>query len=782
MTDALLSNDTTSDYATSKCVDRVGFGRFTEEGNQVKDKTRPGSTAAEHQPGWTPKPSPPEDAPNVIVIVFDDTGFSHLGCFGSDINTPNLDRLAGGGLRFTNFHTTALCSPTRACLLSGRNHHSVGMRFLSNVDTGFSNCRGVISKSAATFAEILSASGYATFALGKWHLANLDDCGPAGPFDHWPLGRGFDRFHGFIGGATDQFSPELVVDNHPIDPPSHDGYHLSEDLVDQAISMIATQQATAPDRKFLTYLAFGATHSPHQAPQAYLDKYKGRYDDGWDIARERWFDRQKQLGTVPAHAELAPRNRGVEAWDDLDDDAKRLYCRMQEAFAAFLDHTDDQIGRLIDYLEGGNLLDDTLIVVMSDNGASQEGGKHGSANENAFFNRRREGVSDLLEHIDDIGGPNLYNNYPWGWAQAGNTPLRYYKQNTYEGGIRDPLIVHWPRQIDDAGALRDQYVHAIDIMPTILDAVGVEAPATFKGIEQQPVEGTSFRSVLESPDAPPTRTTQYYEMLGHRAIWHEGWKAVTLHRQGTPFEDDEWALYDTATDFAEIHDLSETHPDRLRDLIDLWWAEADKYNVLPLDDRGVELFVFKRPGSTSSIPVQRFPRGVPHIERFKIPDIRNRSFEIGASVDGGGDGVVVAIGSRTGGLSLYVKNGHLHFTYNHLGHQYTVGANTRIPAGRCELGVDYTKNAEHRGIATLYHQTVSGRVAVGSVEVETMPFRQSLYGMDIGRDCGPTVTPDYEGQFEFTGLLDWVEFRLENDRDDLVAAAAVEAENALADQ
>lgn len=753
----------------------------------MRDRERPGTTAAELSPHWEPSPAPPDGAPNVVVIVFDDTGFAHLGCYGSDIDTPNIDRLAAGGLRYTNFHTTALCSPTRACLLSGRNHHSVGMRFLSNVDTGFSNCRGVIAPSAATFAEVLSSYGYATFALGKWHLANLADCGPAGPFDHWPLGRGFDRFYGFLGGATDQFSPELVIDNHPVDPPSTPGYHLSEDLVDQAISMIAAQQATAPSRRFLTYLAFGATHSPHQAPQAYLDKYRGRYDDGWDVTRARWFERQLQLGIVPADAELSPRNPGVQAWNELDDDQRLLYCRMQETFAAFLDHTDDQIGRLVDYLEGTDLLDGTLIMLLSDNGASQEGGRHGLTNENIFFNRQRLSVADMVPFADQIGGPNLYNNYPWGWAQAGNTPLRFYKQNTYEGGIRDPLIVHWPAGIDDAGGIRDQYHHVIDVMPTILDVVGVEAPQMHNGVPQQPVEGISMLPTFAATnaDAPSSRSTQYYEMLGHRAVYHDGWKAVTLHRQGTPFGEDEWALYDTRSDFAEIHDLSETHSDKLRELIELWWDEAATYNVLPLDDRGVELFVLRRPGPEASATRLRFPAGMPHLERFKCPDVRNRSFEIAASADTatGTDGVLVAYGSRTGGMVLWVADGLLCFEYNYLGRPTGIRASEPVPLGDVELGVRYTKTAEHAGTATLWQRAGDGPVQeLGSVDLETMPYRQSLYGMDIGRDLGPTVSAAYVGPNEFQGTLLHVEFRLENDRDDLRAAAAVEAENALVDQ
>ncbi|HAQ04408.1 MAG TPA: arylsulfatase, partial [Acidimicrobiaceae bacterium] len=452
----------------------------------------PGVTAAESTPSWEPRSTPPSGAPNVVVIVLDDTGFSHLGCFGSDIDTPNIDRLAAGGLRYTNFHTTALCSPTRACLLSGRNHHSVGMRWLSNLDTGFSNCRGVISKSAATLPEVLRANGYGTFAVGKWHLANLEDCSPAGPFDHWPLQRGFNRFHGFLGGATDQFSPELVVDNHAIDPPSEDDYHLSEDMVSQAISMISAQQSSSPGERFFSYVAFGATHSPHQAPSSYIDKYKGKYDEGWDVIRQKWYEKQLDLGIIPSDAELSPRNRGVEPWEELSKEQKALYAKMQEVFAAFLDHTDDQIGRLIQFLETQDLLDDTMIVFLSDNGASQEGGKHGTTNELAYFNLMPLEVNDMLRHLDEIGGPNHYNNYPWGWSQVGNTPLRFYKQNTYEGGIRDPLIIHWPNGIDDAGGIRDQYHHVIDLMPTILDIVGVEVPETFQGVDQQPVEGTSM--------------------------------------------------------------------------------------------------------------------------------------------------------------------------------------------------------------------------------------------------------------------------------------------------
>ena len=646
--------------------------------------------------------------------------------------------------------------------------------------------RQVISKSAATLPEVLRENGYGTFAVGKWHLANLEDCSPAGPFDHWPLQRGFNRFHGFLGGATDQFSPELVIDNHAVDPPSEDDYHLSEDMVTQAISMISAQQSSSPGERFFCYVAFGATHSPHQAPSSYIDKYKGKYDEGWDVTRQKWYEKQLDLGIIPSEAELSPRNRGVEPWEELSEEQKALYAKMQEVFAAFLDHTDDQVGRLIEFLETQDLLDDTLIVFLSDNGASQEGGKHGTTNELAYFNLMPLQVDDMIQHLDEIGGPNYYNNYPWGWSQVGNTPLRFYKQNTYEGGIRDPLIMHWPNGIDDAGGIRDQYHHVIDLMPTILDIVGVESPENFQGVDQQPVEGTSMRYTFpaNAVDTPTTRPKQYYEMMGHRAIWSDGWKAVTMHRKGVPFEDEEWALYDTSKDFSECHDLSASEPEKLKEMIDLWWDEAESFNVLPLDDRGNELFFMRREDRLPLSKPQRFLKNTPHLERFKIPDVRNRSFEIGAKValDRDSEGVLVASGGRTGGIVLYVANSHLVFEYNFMGSSTIVSSERKLDTGECELGVSYRKTAENHGTASLYIENKDNRDYLGEIEIDTLPYRQTMYGMDVGKDLGPTVSDKYVGPFTFTGNLEWIEFRLENDRDDLEAASAVEAKNALADQ
>lgn len=737
-------------------------------------------TVADSQPSWAPRVRPADDAPNVVLIVFDDTGFAHFGCYGSDIGTPNIDALARNGLRYTNFHTTALCSPSRACLLSGRNHHSVGMRFLSNVDTGFSNCRGVISPRAGTIAEILQSAGYSTFALGKWHLANMEDCAPAGPMTHWPLGRGFDRYYGFLGGATDQFSPELVIDNRPVDPPNDPDYHLSEAMIDEAMAMIAAQRATSA-RPFFSYIAFGATHSPHQAPLAYREKYRGRYDEGWDTARTRCFGRQLELGVVPPHARLSPRNPGIPAWADLDADRQRLFARMQEVFAGFLDHADAQIGRLVDFLRRIGELDNTLFIVVSDNGASQEGGDEGVVNELAFFNRVRQHAPDMLRHIDEIGGPNLYNNYPKGWSQVGNCPLRFYKQNTYEGGVRDPLILHWPARLRAPGEIRDQYHHVIDIMPTVLECVGVRAPTSLNGVSQMPVEGIGMSYSFDHAEAPPQRKTQYYEMLGHRAIYHDGWKAVTMHRPGTPFEDDVWHLYRVDRDVAEIEDLAAAEPAKLAEMKERWWREAGLYNVLPLDDRMQELFALRRPDSELDRTELRFLPGTPHIERFAQPDLRNRSWRLSATVDWreGDAGVLVACGARTGGYCLFVQENRLMFAYNYLGEVTHVRSVGPVRGGEgTTLTARFDKTGEHQGALTL---EVDGR-DVGSGALSTLPWRTTLYGIDIGRDLGSTVSPEYQGPFAFTGVLHSIVCTLGHDRADRQGHAAIEAENALADQ
>ena len=553
-----------------------------------------GRTIAESTPSWPTRPHPGADAPNVVVILIDDLGFSHFGCYGSSIETPNIDRLAAGGLRYTNFHVTPLCSPTRATLLTGRNHHEVGMRSLANFNTGFPNMRGAVSHEAATIAEVLRDEGYATFAIGKWHLCQMEDASAAGPYDQWPCQRGFDRFYGFLDGETDQFFPELVADNHRVEPPAgpEDGYHLSEDLVDNAIALVHDTTSLRPDRPFFMYLAFGATHAPHQAPSEYIDKYRGRFDEGWDAARDEWFTRQLDMGLLPAGTQLAPRNPGVEEWATLPVNHRRLAARLQEAYAGFLEHTDAQIGRLVDDLASIGQLDNTVVMVLSDNGASQEGGPFGVMHEMKFFNFILETPDEAIERIDDIGGPNSHTNYPWGWAQAGNTPFKWYKQNTHEGGVHVPLVVHWPKGIEQTshGALRDQFHHANDIAPTIYELLGISAPEVYRGVAQLPVTGTSMAYSLNDGAADGHKLVQYFEMMGHRAIYADGWKAVTRHTPGVAFGDDTWELYHVELDRSECVDLAAAEPERLAEMVALWWAEADQHGVLPLDDRTVELF------------------------------------------------------------------------------------------------------------------------------------------------------------------------------------------------
>ena len=556
---------------------------------------RIGRTVAESERWFIQSPHPGEDAPNVVLVLLDDTGFAQFGCYGSDIDTPNVDRLAAAGLQFTNFHVTPLCSPTRAALLTGRSQHAVGMRSLANFRTGFPHQLGHVSNHAATIAEVLSATGYATFCAGKWHLGHTQDSSAAaGPFDQWPLGRGFDRFYGFLEGETDQFYPELVIDNHRADPPAgpDDGYHLSEDLIDQLLLMISDGKGVRPDRPFFAYLPFGATHAPHQAPAGYLAKYRGRYDEGWDIVRERWYRRQLELGVIPEGTRLAPRNPGVEPWDELPESHRRFASRLQEAFAAFLDHTDDQIGRLVAGLERLDQLDNTILMVLSDNGASQEGGPLGVTHEMKWFNGIPEKPEEAIARLDDIGGPRSHANYPWGWAQCGNTPFKWYKQNTHEGGVHVPLVVHWPDGIaaSQRGTMRHQFINVSDVVPTVYELLGVSPPDVYRGLEQMPVTGHSFAPLMADAAHPATNTLQYFEMAGSRALVAGHWKAVCRHIHGTDFDADQWELYDLSVDASECDDLATQQPGKLAELIELWWSEAERNGVLPLDDSFVGMF------------------------------------------------------------------------------------------------------------------------------------------------------------------------------------------------
>ena len=721
-----------------------------------------GVTAAESTPSWPERNHPPEAAPNVLVIVLDDVGFAQMGSFGAPFDTPNMDSLAANGLRYTNFHVTSLCSPTRASLLTGRNHHSVGMGCLADFDNGYPSQTGAITHRAATLAEMLRPHGYQNYCVGKWHVVPSQSISPVGPFDQWPLGRGFDHYYGFLWGETDQWRPELWRDNHHDRSPLGEGYHLSEDLVDECIHNISDHITSASKDPFFMYLAFGAAHAPHQAPQSYIDKYRGRFNDGWDATRERVLRKQIELGVVPTGTHLSPRNHDVTAWNDLSDDQRRLFARMQEVFAAFMDHTDVQVGQLLNFLRVEGLLENTLTILMSDNGASGEGGESGSCNEYRYFLQQPDDLTENLAVIDELGSPATHNHYPTGWAQAGNTPGKYYKKFTHAGGVRAPFIVHWPERITQPG-IRTGFRHVIDVVPTILDAIGVEAPTSVNGVTQMPVHGRSFVKSLEDANAPARDAAQYFEMIGNRAIWRDGWKAVTRHEEGAAYETDVWELYRLDDDFSETQDLADRYPDVLAELRDLWWAEARAYDVFPLDDRlQGRADVRPRTGAPERLTF-RFLPGTSPVTSQAAPDFYDRSFTVTASVDrssAGQDGVLIAQGHHANGWSLFIKENRLVLDYNLAGRHTIVRSEEQLPLEACALTLKMRRVGSKRALATLH---VDGRQVAGD-EVTTIPNFFGTHSVQCGRNAPSPVSDEYESPFAFSGTLWDVAVELGDDK------------------
>ncbi len=723
-----------------------------------------GRTYRDSQGWWPEAPKPPKGAPNILVVLFDDVGFSDFGCYGSPIGTPTIDAIAARGLRYTGFHTTAMCSTTRAALLTGRNHHAVGVGCLANFDSGFPGYRGKIAREAGTLAEVLRPHGYRNYMLGKWHVTPLTETGATGPFDGWPLGRGFDRFYGFMDAETDQFAPELVRDQTVIDAPGsfEDGYHLTEDLVDQAIRFIADHQADRPDLPWLTWVALGACHAPHQGPRDLILKYDRVFADGWDAERARRLARQKELGIVPAETALPPRNDFVKAWDDHSGDERRLFARLQGAYAAMLEHADQHLARLVGFLETAGIADDTLILVLSDNGASQEGGPNGMVNAMGPYNLKPEPMEEKIRRIDDIGGPDTHSNFPLGWAMAANTPLRRYKQNTHGGGIRDPLVVSWPRRLAARGELRHQFAHASDVMPTLLDLLGIEAPDSLAGLPQMPITGESFAPSLTDPAAPARKRPQYFEMFGHRGLWADGWKLVSFHPPNQPFENDKWELFHLDRDFAETNDLSAAEPGRLKAMIELWWKEAEANQVLPLDDRFAPRFAENATRAHGHRKRFVFHAGMGHVPTDVAPDVRSRSYTIEADVVIDGpqtEGVLLSHGDATSGYSLYVQGGRLVHDMNIGGLHITVRSDRAVPAGEHRLGFRM-RHAKGKRIGTLL---IDGEPC-GGVESE-VGFNAfiSWSGLDIGLDRGSPVA-DYQAPFVFTGTLRKVTVVMDDDQ------------------
>ena len=734
-------------------------------------------------PDWGPytQPIAPEGAPNVLYIVLDDVGYSAMEPFGGMIETPNINRIAERGLTYTNFHTTALCSPTRACLLTGRNHTTNGMACITEASAGFPNQNGHIPFECGTLAEVLGERGWNTYAVGKWHLTAEDEMNLASRKSQWPLGRGFERFYGFLGAETNQWYPDLVYDNHPVEQPSspEDGYHFSVDITDKALSFIRDAKAIAPDKPFFLYYCPGACHAPHHAPKEWADKYKGRFDMGYEAYREQVFEGQKQAGVVTDKAELSPINPYIDEksdageawpeadtvrpWDSLSDDEKRLFCRMAEVYAGFLSHADDQIGRLLDHLEESGELDNTLIVLVSDNGASGEGGPNGSVNENKFFNGLPDRIEEALPFIDDLGTPRTYNHYPTGWACAFNTPFKLWKRySNWEGGTADPMIVAWPDQISESGTRR-QYVHAIDIVPTVYECLDIEPPEVVKGYTQHAIEGMSFAPTFAGADVETAKQTQFFSMLGTRAIWHKGWKATAV----TPavpaswpdFKAQRWELYDTENDPSECHDLATEQPDKLQELISLWWAEAGSYGAFPLETRNaVEILTTERPQLAKPRNRYIYYPGGAEIRESVAANIRNRSYTLAVEVtidteEAGG--VLFSQGSRFGGHALYIKDGTLKYVYNFVGlEEQMIESTEPVPLGHVVLSASFEKEGD--GMPTEGTLTLHMRdQAVGEGRIKTQPSFFSLAGegLNVGKDGGEAVTDDYPGDspWEFVG-------------------------------
>lgn len=706
------------------------------------------------------------DAPNVLFIVLDDLGFAHLGCYGSNIDTPNIDRLASGGLRYNNFHTTAVCSATRASLLTGANHHSVGVASLVDMATGLDNGLGHVDSSYATLAEILHEYDYDTLACGKWHLANNEETTAAGPFDNWPLGKGFGRYYGYLQAMTNQWNPLLVQDNSLVSQPkaAAEGYHLSEDLTDHAIDFLSTQKNAHPDKPFFLYLAYGAMHAPHHAPKSYIDKYRGRFDEGWDVLREKWFENQKKLGIIPQNTVLNPRNEYVPAWDDLSDDQKKISARYMEAYAGMLDHVDEQIGRVIHYLEDINQLDNTVIVFLSDNGTSSEGGPDGRFNQLNGYDMvsSSDTTEEMLEKIDLIGSEYAYNHYPSGWANLGNTPFPWFKYWVHSGGVKDPMIIHYPDGIKDRGGIRSQYHHVIDIVPTILDIIGVKKPEIIKGVPQKPIQGKSLKYTFDHPSAESVRTKQYFELLGNRAIYKDGWKAVVNHTFNESFDEDKWELYHVDEDFSESNDVAEQYPQKLRELQDEFFIEAGKYGVFPqfLNNHlsGSDALA-KSYGDALFFPAET--REYHNIYRYfdlpKAPRTDGNSFAITARINRRAEtesGVIYAAGDRFGGWSFYIKENQLRYTFNRGGKaQFNLHSEETLPVGRITVKLEVRILEEKNAQVQIF---VENR-QVGSLIINGYYGTTSGFGFNtIGANRYCAVSEEYESPFVFQGNIEYV--------------------------
>ena len=721
---------------------------------------------------------PPDGAPNVLVILIDDVGFGASSAFGGPINTPNAERLASKGLKYNRFHTTALCSPTRQALLTGRNHHSVGMGGITEIATSAPGYNSLRPNTCAPLAEILQLNGYSTAQFGKCHEVPVWETSPMGPFHNWPTGSGFEYFYGFIGGEAHQYYPAIYEGTIPVEPEKtpEEGYHFMADMTDKAITWIRQQKALMPDKPFFAYFAPGATHAPHHVSPEWSDKYKGAFDDGWDALRERTFAKQKELGVIPADAELTPRHEEIPAWDEMPEDLKPVLRRQMEIYAGFLEFTDHHVGRLLDAVEDLGVLENTLVYyIIGDNGASAEGTLNGTYNEMINFNGAAalETPEFMIERLDDFGGPDSYNHYAVGWAHAMCAPYQWTKQvASHWGGTRNGTIVHWPAGFKARGEIRSQFAHVIDVAPTVLEAAGLPEPAFVDGVQQKPLEGVSMAYSFDDAGADERHTTQYFEMFCNRGIYHQGWTAVTKHsipwvllgQEKPAFDDDIWELYDTTTDWTQAKDLAAEHPEKLAELQRLFLIEATKYNVLPLDDRGVERILPEVAGRPTLVRGDRqlLYGGMGRLSENSVVSIKNKSHAVTAEIevpDGGAQGVIVAQGGSIGGWSLYLKNGKPRYCYNLLGIQrFYVDSDSEVPAGTHQVRVEFDYEGPglgKGGTATLYLDGV--KVGGGKVAATAPMVFSADDTCDVGRENGALVADDYPEPNTFTGEINWVE-------------------------
>src|SRR5512136_986735 len=745
----------------------------------------------------TPPPrfevKPPEGAPNVLVILIDDMGFGIPSAFGGPVHMPTADRLASEGLRYNAFHNTAVCSPTRTALLNGRNHHTNNMAGITESTTAFPGDTDKRPNSVAPLAEMLRLNGYSTAAYGKSHETAPWEVSVSGPTDRWPTRSGFDEFYGFIGGETNQYAPALYHGMNQVEVPKDPNYHFMTDMTNKAVSWVKFQKALTPDKPFFVYFAPGATHAPHHVPKAWIDKYKGKFDQGWDKLREETLARQIKLGVVPPGTKLAPKPAAIKDWNTLTADEKRLFTRQMEIFAAFAEYTDTEIGRLIDAVGETGQLDNTLVIyIMGDNGTSAEGGMSGMFNEMTYFNGVIESVADILKRYDELGGPTAYNHMAAGWAIAGDTPFAWTKQICSDfGGNRSGVIVQWPNRIKAKGEIRPQFQHVIDVAPTVLEAANLPEPKIVNGTVQKPFEGASFTYTFDDAKAPSHHTVQYFEMFGNRAMYQDGWFARVIHK--APWEpkpraallEDKWELYDTRTDFSLANDIAAQNPAKLKELQDLFMKEAVKYNVLPIDDRSIERMNAKlagRPDLMGDRTSLTLGEGMKGMSENVFINTKNRSFSITADVEvpqGGANGVILAQGGRVGGFTLYFKDGKPTYQYNFVGMQrFTVAAKDALPAGKAKVRFEFAYDGGgigKGGLGTIY---VNGaKVAEGRIgRTQPMIFSADETA-DVGVDEGMPVSEDYKvGDNAFTGKIRKVTIEIGPLGAPAKVAAAAEAE------